>query len=510
MAKLLLEDFCGEFIVDRSKPPIKEDLQSGRSLTRLPGRFSMIGVVNGNRREYPSNVWEKNLREGSVLREKIGKCSTFGLLEHPSDGKIDLRSPIAVLTTKIEMKGAEILGEMTIINTPEGQKLLALIEAGWNPTVSSRGYGSLVARQDGVDVVQEDYVCEGWDVVLTPSFSEAVLNPDRSSTEPKLAAQMATAESQPPAQATVKESQDLPPVAAVPAAESKTAPAAAQPPATPAKSKPKVMEIKTLKESIAALRAVDVSAATPVQFAEGLTKLTALHDEVSKFVAEDPTRMYEGQRLHTEVEGLEKAWSDSLNNLRGQLKKVTEDNTKLLKVLKAVAETALGYKTKLGAKTKLNEQLLKRGRGWKTHAESIQTQLSTITQRAELAYESLDEFKRVYDQSVVALGKQVLALEFKEKVNEPKIQEALKAVNHPKRLVKIREQLEGKKPAAAKPVTESKKPAAAAPKAAAAAPAPKAAPAAAPVVEAVVTNNVTDPRSVTESVSIARRLSALK
>jgi hypothetical protein len=321
---------------------------------------------------------------------------------------------------------------------------------------------------------------------------------------------MATAESQPPAQATVKESQDLPPVAAVPAAESKTAPAAAQPPATPAKSKPKVMEIKTLKESIAALRAVDVSAATPVQFAEGLTKLTALHDEVSKFVAEDPTRMYEGQRLHVEVEGLEKAWSDSLNNLRGQLKKVTEDNTKLLKVLKAVAETALGYKTKLGAKTKLNEQLLKRGRGWKTHAESIQTQLSTITQRAELAYESLDEFKRVYDQSVVALGKQVLTLEFKEKVNEPKIQEALKAVNHPKRLVKIREQLEGKKPAAAKPVTESKKPAAAAPKAAAAAPAPKAAAAAAPVVEAVVTNNVTDPRSVTESVSIARRLSALK
>jgi len=180
------------FIVNRSKPFVTEE-RNGVSFSRIPGRFSICDSVNGNNRRYPKKVWEKNLADGSTLRQAIAKNAAFGLLEHPGDGRISLQSPICILVTDAKLQSGadeatrkpveEVVGEIIVVNTNEGQKLRALIEVGYNPMVSSRGFGSVVKASDGVDEVQDDYVCEGWDCVLKPSFERAELFVPRENKE---------------------------------------------------------------------------------------------------------------------------------------------------------------------------------------------------------------------------------------------------------------------------------------------------------------------------------------
>jgi hypothetical protein len=212
MRKLLVEGYTGSFpfIVDRSKPIISESRGNGQNVWRIPGRFSECDKVNGNNRRYSRKVWEKNLSEGSTLQTLIKENSAFGLLEHPADGKVDLNSPISHAVTKAVMESdGTITGEITIIDCGEnspGRKLKALVEFGYNPRVSSRGFGSLLKNSEGVDDVQEDYVCEGWDCVIKPSFDNALLTPDRSALDTVLGKKSdgitVTTESQEPVQTT--------------------------------------------------------------------------------------------------------------------------------------------------------------------------------------------------------------------------------------------------------------------------------------------------------------------
>ena len=472
MPRILLEDTCGEFIVDRSKPLIRENLGSGGSVTRIPGRLSICDEKNGNNRKYPRRVWEKNLAENSPLKESIKRNAAFGLLEHPSDGKVDLRSNIAVLTTKAQLEGQDVTGEITVLGTADGQKLMALIEAGYNPLVSSRGFGTLTRLSDGIDEVQEDYVCEGWDVVMTPSFQGAQLQPQRNSA---------------PAQTiiTTTESQ----IPAPPAAPALPAPPAIsdKPKATPQAAKQPTMDITKIKESLQALKAaVSPDKLTPGQLAENMAKVESLHHDIARFVAEDATRTYEGMRLHKQLEDIETAWQSSITESRRQGDKAVEHNSKLLKVMKAVVESGLTYKTKLAEKTSLVSQLVERGRAWKKRAEMLESKLKVTEKRADLAYASLDELVEQYNEATTALGRRIIEMEFKEKAETPEIQQALKEAKKPKHLVAIREKLEGVAPAAAAP----------------AAPAP---PAPAPAHESMV---IGDPRFVGESLEIVRRLSA--
>ncbi len=183
MPRILLEGDTFEFVPDRKK--ITEAVTAGhpRLPVAIPGRFSVCDTINGNNRIYPRKVWERNLKEGSQLQEAITKRRSLGLLEHPKDGNISLLSPISHLVTRatfLEGAPAGVDGEITLINTAEGHKMMALIEAGYNPLVSSRGYGSVEKNESGIDVVQDDYICEAWDLVFNPSFKVAELTPNRA------------------------------------------------------------------------------------------------------------------------------------------------------------------------------------------------------------------------------------------------------------------------------------------------------------------------------------------
>jgi hypothetical protein len=523
------------FLVDRTKPFVTES-RPGGTFTRIPGRFSVCDCINGNGRRYKKAVWEKNLSEGSPLQESIKRNAAFGLLEHPADGRISLLSPISHLVTQAKLVESkddqgrtvyEVQGEIQIVETDEGKKLKALVEAGYNPLVSSRGYGSLQKASDGVDDVLEDYVCESWDVVIKPSFSNAELVPNRTATRDNK--ETAFAEAQKPAAAgetrVVQEQQQTP-----------KAPLPSSDPVAPVSAKPSVtesiMNLNEIKSRIQALRGVN-PANNPQRFAESVAEIKDLHTQVDLFISEDSkTRNYQGTTLHRELETVERRWNESAIAPAKQAKRLQENNLKLMKVVHATAKTGLTYKTKLGeALTQVQkgetlvEELTRRGRGWAEVAESRKQKLQTVTGQFDTSCEALDIMTERYHKDTVELGRRVIVLEFKEKAETPEIQKALKEANRLKHIAAIRETLEGKKPegaAAAAPAAtaESQKDSAGKPvegakitegKAAPAAAAPAAAAPAAPaqVTEAKVTltSSTRNPRDVNESIEMVRRMS---
>jgi len=621
--RVLLEDIQGEFRISRDKIA-ESKLPNGVTVSIIPGRLSICDTINGNNRRYRKAVWEKNLQEGSALMEMVKRNAAFGLLEHPKDGQVDLNSPISHIVTSVKLVENEVHGEIKVLKTAEGDKLMALIEGGYNPLVSSRGFGSLTKGTDGVDEVQDDYVCEGWDVVLKPSFKEASLSPQRealedgsgtagsSKSEPKkgVAADTMAAGIMGSTKSGSEKSSAAPAggsasevigasAAAAPAAapaeydavanimayengelgeeetvaffqhlvdtglawqlqgsygraaqalinaglvhakggssqpripesisETKPAPAGQESSsasnkkvvgnaAVPANTKKEntIMDKAQIRASLESLKVVDPSKVEPSRFAEGLSTLAGLHNEVAAYIAEDPKRSWEGKQLHDEIAGIEARWNESANAPKAAAKKLGEDNTKLMKIIKAVGTTGLEYKKQLSEALKassglkeLTEELTRRGRGWKALAEKAKTDNNAFAAKYKIATEALDIMAGRYKDDMTATGRRVLELEFKDKLTNPEIAKALKEAKLPKDLIAIREQLEGKK---------GKKPAAAAP-------APAAATGTAPVQDnksgevkpPVVTESVTivnrvlsDPRMVNESIDMVRRLS---
>lgn len=536
MRQYLAEGYTGSFpfIVDRSKPIVSESKGDGHNVWRIPGRFSECDKVNGNNRRYKRPVWEKNLAEGSTLQTLIKENAAFGLLEHPTDGKVDLQSPISHAVTKAVMElDGTITGEITIIDCGEnspGRKLKALIEFGYNPRVSSRGFGTLVKASDGVDDVQEDYVCEGWDVVVKPSFDNARLDPAASPAiktvlgkDSAETVQISTAEAK-----TVKEDLETAPKAEKPAAPAPSAEAlSATAPTTPKPvTESSSMNITETKARIAALKAADTSKLSPTQFAEGVAQMASLHNEVATYVAEDAKRSYEGSKLHKELETIESTWEDSQNAPAKDAAKLREDRNKVLHVAKSLVETALKYKGALAeqmkanaAQTKLVEELTTNGTGWMELANKRKERLDFTGRKYQVACEALMIMSNRYKDDMTTVSRHALTLEFKAKLDaKPELQTALKEAKTPQDVLAIREQLvekpaeqavttgtppstEPKKEETPATTTESKT----AP--AAAAPVTETTPKAAAPVSVVVEETYRNPRSVTEATEMAKRLS---
>ena len=526
MRQYLAEGLTGAFpfIVDRTKVPVSESRPNGQSYKRIPGRFSVCDCVNGNNRRYSRRVWEKNLTPGSTLQESIKKNAAFGLLEHPKDGVVTLQSPISHQVIKAEMfesKGPdgkpiyEVTGEIALYDNVDGQKLMSLIEGGYNPLVSSRGYGSLTKGADGVDNVEEDYVCESWDVVIKPSFDNAELSPAReplSTTAASMAAparpnptaenmsagwcptckkQMPTAggvcagcgghTTERPPQAAQQEAaaakpsgllEDDPVIQRRLAAENKvivtreslpknlkesTPSVASSSPATSKQTtQKKTMEINEIKAQVTALRSVEPTKLK--RFAESMSQIESLHQEVAEWAAADPKRSWEAQKLHKELDAITEDFTAVAKQPIKAAKHLTEQNGKLMKVINAVASTAVTYKKKLGeavknagSAKKMVEELTRRGQGWQRLAESRKGKYLQLEKDFDTSCEALDLMAQRYHEDVTELGRRVIVLEFKEKAQTPEIQKQLKEATRLRHIAAIRETLEPKK----KTVTEA-------------------------------------------------------
>lgn len=467
MRQYLAEGLTGAvpFIVDRSKPIVTESRPNGLTVATIPGRLSICDITNGNGRRYRKPVWEKNLAQGSVLQEAIKRNAAFGLLEHPKDGVVTLQSPISHQVTKAELvestdtltgkKVWEVVGEISLYNPtliPESGKLLGLIQGGYNPLVSSRGYGSLSKAADGVDEVQEDYVCEGWDVVIKPSFERAELTPDRTALSQPVARMAAPVAPNPTAESkqevaltegqTLKESK--------PSTSGGAATATAS---VPQQKNSKAMELNSIRGRIAALESLEPSKLDPQRFAESVAQVEELHQAIAESCTE-PKQAWEAQKMHTALDRISAKLGESMQAPGRQARKLSENNIKLMKVINAVAQTALTYKKKLGealkqvgSHTKMIEELTRRGQGWQRLAESRKAKLATLQEDFETSCESLDIISKRYHEDTTELARRVIQLEFADKLT-PELSKKLQEATRLKHIAAIRETLNPKDKAA--------------------------------------------------------------
>jgi len=469
VAKQYLVDSC-DFIIDRQKGLVNEDLGGGFKATKAIGRLGFCDEVNGNRRIYTRKVWEANFKDGSLLRKRLAENKTFGLLEHPSDGQVTLLSPISHIVTSAQLnEDGSITGELVFLDTAEGRKMQALIAAGYNPTVSSRGYGSLVKNSEGIDIVQEDYICEGWDVVMTPSFSNAVVEP--------------------------------------------------------------VGESKISKRSVTTVTESSIQGAkTPV--AKQTPKNTMDANQIH--------RRWDGTRLHEEITAIQNTWSSAIAAPTAQVERLSVEKQKLLSVTEKIVQTGVTLKNKLkeslDANTKLmevNQRNLARGRAWKQFAESVQADQGTLNEKYDVATTALEILAKRYkslqaesNDSVVRLGRRVLELEFSDKLKtDTDFAAKLKEAKTPEALASLRESIQPAKKAEAPKAAAVETPAASTTTVPATNESKENVETKATITEAKVETStpvteskdtgklgtivvpVGNPRNISESIAIARRLS---
>lgn len=145
----------------------------------LSGLFAEMGTLNQNGRRYPEDIYEQAYRE---LVPKIKEKRLLGELDHPMDYDEVRLSNVSHAITDCEIledNGVKkVYGTVELLDTPAGLIAQALVNAGIPLGISSRGIGATRQVRDGVEVVQLKLIT--YDLVAEPSFSNAVLSPDKS------------------------------------------------------------------------------------------------------------------------------------------------------------------------------------------------------------------------------------------------------------------------------------------------------------------------------------------
>lgn len=140
-------------------------------LMTLEGKFQHAGARNANDRVYPKGLWDKILSDEQIA-EAINNRAVVGELDHPAQGATSATKVSHVITSHYMKENGEIWGTMEVLDTPMGQIAAKLLEAKVRLGVSSRGDGSVIKEND-LDVVQDDYRFDTYDLVLNPSTTGA-------------------------------------------------------------------------------------------------------------------------------------------------------------------------------------------------------------------------------------------------------------------------------------------------------------------------------------------------
>jgi hypothetical protein len=171
MNKQLLVDHI-PFNVAKLQPITEgKDSKLGDGLMRIKGKLQEANKKNGNGRVYPYDTLKKQIEE--YVKGPMTSRTSTGELDHPESSIINL-SNVSHLITKIWWEGNDVMGELTLLNTPSGKIAQEIIRAGIPLGISSRGMGSV--RQIGETVeVQDDFELLCWDLVSVPSTPNAYM-----------------------------------------------------------------------------------------------------------------------------------------------------------------------------------------------------------------------------------------------------------------------------------------------------------------------------------------------
>lgn len=160
-----------------------EEKRVGDRVVKLPkgtiyveGVYQRSDVENANKRSYPRKIWEKHIADPkSKVMQAVRERAMLGHVEHPTDGRTDLKeSGLLNVSLKLEKDGS-VYGRSELLDTPNGLILQELTAKGVKWGISSRGNGTV----DASGVVQEDFQLVTFDAVASPSTPGAYPKPFR-------------------------------------------------------------------------------------------------------------------------------------------------------------------------------------------------------------------------------------------------------------------------------------------------------------------------------------------
>lgn len=164
--KYIISEFY-DFSVDRNI--IKEAEEKNQPVV-LSGILQKADTENRNGRVYPYEILK---REVDKYNEVVKDSRGLGELDHPDSAVVSLANS-SHRVVKMWWEGKTLYGTVELTYTPSGDILKGLLKSGVKLGISSRGIGS-VKKQNGNDVVQEDFELIAFDFVSSPSTPGAYL-----------------------------------------------------------------------------------------------------------------------------------------------------------------------------------------------------------------------------------------------------------------------------------------------------------------------------------------------
>lgn len=156
---------------------LNEDVQvlteskDGKKKFFIEGVFIQCGVVNKNKRIYPENIVENEVKR--YIRESVDKNRAWGELNHPQGPQINLERASHLIKSLIR-EGKNYIGKAEVLDTPMGNVVKGLLESGGSVGVSTRGLGSLKPLNNGINEVMNDFrLATAADIVSDPSAPDA-------------------------------------------------------------------------------------------------------------------------------------------------------------------------------------------------------------------------------------------------------------------------------------------------------------------------------------------------
>lgn len=149
---------------------IKESKEVNGGKIIVKGILQKADTLNQNGRIYPRDVLEREVRN---YQKFIQENRALGECDHPDSTVVNLKN-VSHIIREAFFEGDTVKGTVEILDTPSGQILQKLVEAGVKLGISSRGVGS-TQRQGDYLVVQDDFQLICWDFVSEPSTPNAFM-----------------------------------------------------------------------------------------------------------------------------------------------------------------------------------------------------------------------------------------------------------------------------------------------------------------------------------------------
>jgi hypothetical protein len=151
---------------------IKENVGNGDKNYFIEGVFMQADQKNKNGRVYPQQILVKECKR--YINEYVQKGRALGELNHPSGPTVNL-DRVSHIIKELNEDGKNVWGKAKVLDTPMGKIVKNLIDEGAQLGVSTRGMGSLKAK-NGFQEVQEDFMLAAVDIVADPSAPNAFVN----------------------------------------------------------------------------------------------------------------------------------------------------------------------------------------------------------------------------------------------------------------------------------------------------------------------------------------------